>query len=153
MNSDQIQIIELLAQNEEVLVDLYKLYSQQYPEYKDFWESISNDEVQHAQWLRDLIGQINSGVLSFNPNRFNQQTVFESLHHGRQSLERARQAAMSAKEALALSLKIEKSLIESKFFEVAQTDSLALKETLARLALSTELHVVKIEEALLKLND
>jgi len=150
MDSGQIQIIELLAQNEEVLVDLYKLYSQQYPEYKDFWESISNDEVQHAQWLRDLIGQINSGVLSFNPNRFNQQTVFESLHHGRQSLEQARQAAMPAKEALVLSLKIEKSLIESKFFEVAQTDALALKETLARLALSTELHIVKIEEALLK---
>lgn len=153
MDSDQIQTIELLAQNEEVLVDLYKLYSQQYPEYKDFWESISNDEVQHAQWLHDLIGQINSGVLSFDSNRFNQQTIFESLHHGRQSLEQAQQAIIPAKDAPALSLKIEKSLIESKFFEVAQTDALALKETLARLALSTELHIAKIEEALLKLND
>lgn len=153
MESDQIQTIELLAQNEEVLVDLYKLYSQQYPKYKDFWESISNDEVQHAQWLRDLIGQINSGVFSFDFNRFNQQTIFEFLHHGRQSLEQAKQTVLPIKDVLMLSLKIEKSLIESKFFEVAQTDALALKETLARLALSTELHIIKIEEALLKVND
>ncbi len=152
MDSDQIQTIELLAQNEEVLVDLYKLYSQQYPEYKDFWESISNDEVGHAKWLRDLIGKINSGVLFFNSDRFNQKAIFELLHHGRQSLEQAKQIVSPIQDTLALSLKIEKSLIESKFFEVVQADALPLKETLARLALSTELHIAKIEEALLKLN-
>lgn len=153
MDSGQIQTIELLAQNEEVLVELYKLYSQQHPEYKDFWQSISDDEAQHAQWLRALIGQINSGTLSFNPDRFNQQNVFDFLQHGRQSLERARQAISPIKDTLLLSLKIEKSLIESKFFEAVQADALPLREVLARLAMATELHIAKIEEALLKVNE
>ena len=149
MEPQQIQIIDLMAQNETVLSDLYKNFSEKYPETAEFWLNLANDELTHGRWLKSLIPEINRGNLSFQESRFNQKMVFDFLQGVRESLKKAeRQERMPLLEALALSLAIEKSMLEKDFFKAVETDQLALKEVLLNLAQATVKHVQKIEEML-----
>lgn len=154
MEPDQIQILELMAKNEEVLSELYKLYAKKYSEFEEFWVNISNDEISHADWIRGLIKQINFGGVFFAPGRFNQEMAFAFLKHAQEEI--AKEVNSSARpiiEVLTLSLAIEKSFLEKDFFKVAETDQLAVKETLLKLAKATEIHIQKIEDLLKRLKD
>lgn len=152
MESDQIQILELMAQNEEILSELYMEYAKRYPEYKQFWIDIANDELVHAKWIRELSSQINSGNVSLSLGRFNAKMVFDFAKHGKDSLEKVRNSEPEPiLRVMQISLAIEKSFLEKDFFRVAETDALAVKETLYNLAKATEVHIAKIENEIKKI--
>lgn len=153
MELKEAQTIELMAQNEEVFNKLYVLYAGKYPEYKDFWQKIADEETDHALWLRDLKSQIEIGNLSFADDRFDLSLVFKYLEHAKQKLDELKNKTMPIIEALKISLAMEKSLLENKFFEVVETDQIGLKSILFNLAKSTEEHIQKIEDLLKKVSE
>jgi rubrerythrin len=153
MELKQAQTIELMAQNEEIFNRLYVAYASKYPEYKDFWIEIANEETNHASWLRDLKSQIEIGNLSFADDRFDLSLVFKYLEHAKQKLDELKNKTMPIIEALKISLAMEKSLLENKFFEVVETDQIGLKSILFNLAKSTEEHIQKIEDLLKKVSE
>ncbi len=152
MELKEAQTIELLAQNEEVFNKLYVLYAGKYPEYKDFWQKIADEETNHALWLRDLKPDIEIGNLSFNEGRFDLTLVFQLSEHVKQKLNEAQNQTLPITEVLKISLAMEKSLLEGKFFEVVETDQISLKTTLFNLAKSTEEHIQRIEDLLKKVS-
>ena len=152
MELNQAQIIELMAQNEEVFNKLYTVCANKYPEYKDFWLQIANEETNHASWLRDLKPQIEIGNLSFNEDRFNLKAAFILFESAKQKLDEFNNQSMTIIEALRASLFMENSLLENKFFEVVETDQLPLKTVLFNLAESTKIHIQRIEDLLKKLS-
>jgi len=153
MELNQTQTIELMAQNEEAFNKLYITYAEKYPEYKDFWLKIADEETTHASWLRNLKPQIEIGNLSFTDDRFNLSLVFKFLEHAKQKLDELKNKTVPIVEALKFSLIMEKSLLENKFFEVVETDQIGLKTILFNLAQSTEEHIQRIEDLLKKLSE
>lgn len=152
MELNQAQTIELMAQNEEIFNKLYSAYAEKYPEYKDFWLQIAEEETSHALWLRDLKPQIEIGNLSFAEDRFNPSLVFKYLEHAKEKLKELSASTPPIIEVLKMSLIMEKSLLESKFFEIVETDQIGLKTVLFNLTKSTEEHIQRIEDLLKKLS-
>jgi len=51
-NTDEI---EALAKNEENIAELYRKYGDRFPDYKDFWDNLVAEELEHADKLRTLL--------------------------------------------------------------------------------------------------
>jgi len=69
LKENQIKVIEMLARNEEAASQLYKAYAEKFPDYKDFWLSLAEEEIEHADWIHKLHSQIEEGSVYFNDDR------------------------------------------------------------------------------------
>ena len=148
-----MDILELLAKNEEEIGELYKLYARVLPKYKDLWLELSAEEMNHASWIRDFAEGTEKGTLVINQKRFPAAT-FNTYHeylHG--AMEKAAKHGIEPIQAFTAALYIEKSLIELKFFEVIDTGPEDFDKVALRLSEATRGHVKKIEEYWSKVKD
>ena len=70
LEKKQIETIELLAEHEKEISRLYKEYAQKFPEQKDFWSKIADEEIEHTSWIFKLRSKIKEGSLYFKEGRF-----------------------------------------------------------------------------------
>ena len=147
----QANLAEIMANIEEIIGAHYMIYAEKFQDQKDFWNTLAMEEVNHAQWIRDLYSKVKAGLVSFNEKRFNKESVKEFQNHLKVALSYIRENKISLKEALGDSLKIERMVLERNFFEVFQTDSPELKEKLERIIEDTKKHRMQIEQLLEKL--
>jgi rubrerythrin len=143
-DQDPLSVVRLLAENEELISDLYTAYAQRFPEHADFWSGLAAEERDHARWLRELGSRVEEGSLYVNEDRFRREPVqlFREYLEG----EVRRQEPMPLARALSVALSTEQALIERRFFEVFETDSAELKHILHDLASATEGHVKKVRD-------
>jgi rubrerythrin len=149
---DQPPILKLLSNNELLLHGLYRVYAEKFLEFHDFWIKISQEEVDHANWIEQLSDQSSDGSLFINVHRFHSEAIKLFSDHIKIETEKALSGNVSAQEAIGIALDMEKALIEHKFFEVFQADGSPLKELLDRLAASTNSHIIRLQELLTKIN-
>ncbi|MRR15110.1 MAG: hypothetical protein EG826_01500, partial [Deltaproteobacteria bacterium] len=50
----QERLLELLEQMELDMSHLYKLFAEKFPKYADLWTSLSEQEIVHAKWVKEL---------------------------------------------------------------------------------------------------
>jgi len=143
-----VNLAELMAGIEEMISRHYKAHAEKFTQYRDFWEKIAAEEVDHAASIRDLYAKAGRGLLTFNESRFNKRSVQEVYAQMEIMLPRFLQQAASMKAALQSSLSVESLLLERKFFEVFETDDADIKAVLARLARETGEHRERIEQLL-----
>jgi rubrerythrin len=149
--ADQIpkaDLSELLAINEESISQHYKIYSERFREYKNFWLDLSSQEQNHAQWIRDLAGQAKKGLVIINEKRFDKESVLEFQKHLKGMLAYIRENDVSIKQALEDGLSIEKFLLEKNFFEVFETEVTELKATISRINEDVKKHRADLERLL-----
>lgn len=147
-NQKQIEIIEALAGQEEAISRLYRAYGQNFPEDRGFWEALSGEETGHAQWIRDLSAKIGGGGVYFNENRFRIEAIRSSLEYIERENAAAAVGGQDGIEALSVAYMLEDALLEKKFFEIFEGDSIELKHILADLAQSTTEHRERIRRKL-----
>jgi rubrerythrin len=145
---EQPDVIEMLAKHEEAMSRLYSAYLKLFPEGKDLWYGMAEEELEHAKWLRDLVPQIKTGAVYFSEKRFRREAIQTSLEYVEGHLAKAQKEKIAVKEALSTALDIEKAIIESRYFEVIQGDSGKLKQTFENLLASTKAHRDKVQKAL-----
>ncbi|MBN2120822.1 MAG: hypothetical protein JW734_07195 [Candidatus Omnitrophica bacterium] len=150
LREKQKEIIELLASHEEIIAKLYKTYAEKFPANKQFWTVLHLEELDHASWIRRLFPRIEEGVLSFNENRFKAKIIKESFEHVEELIRLVQTKELTLMQALATGIDIEQSLIESKFFEVYESDSHELKQLLLSLQEAFLEHSARLKEALKK---
>ena len=150
MDSKQIQTItmEMLIKYEETVGQLYRAYASKFPEYKDFWTKLADEEISHAAWIRQLYKKTEKGLLYFDEGRFNTVAIQTFLNYLNSELSRVNDPSLQVINALSISLYIEEALIERKFFEIFETDSVELKKLLHDLYASTEEHVNLVKDTL-----
>lgn len=141
-------ICEILAQNEERLSELYRVYAEKFPEYRDLWDSLAGEETQHAKWIRNLASWSREGLIDINKNRFNIAAIHTFTGYVDKEIARARDSLVSSINALSIASYIEDSIIENRFFEVFEGDSSVLRSTLLDLATATNKHRNLIKGAL-----
>ena len=147
MEENQIDILEMMAKNEELINELYKAYSEKFPDHNGFWVGLSIEEMEHATWIRELRQKVKEGNVSFDENRFNLRTIKNFRNYMNDLLDASQKQEITLQGALSNALNIESALIERKFFEVFESDAEDLKEVLKLLSVSTEKHVERVRDA------
>jgi len=147
----QVTAVELLAQNEEKVSQLYKAYADKFSNWNKFWLSLSLSEIEHAKWIRDLYSAHLDKTVYLNEDRFKIEPIQIFAEYLQQQLAQVKEQEMPIKSALAIALEVENALIENRYFEVLQADSVEIKRTLLDLAAATADHKNVIKELLAKL--
>jgi len=146
----QANVLNLLTEHEEEIGKLYAVYADKFQEYNQFWSELSKEEEKHANWIKDLAKIIEAGKAFFDQKRFNLEAIRSSLTELKTDIIKNTHSDISLISALSSAYYYEMALIERKFFEVFETDSVELKHTLINLSEETIKHQGKIKEALEK---
>jgi len=143
---EQSNVVELLAKNEESIGHLYQVYAERFPEYDEFWSGLAMEEIEHSNWIHDLMKKVREGSVYIVKGRFKEQAIDTFLGYLGREIAKAKAETIPLIESLSTALYIEKSLIERKYFEVFDSDSAELTHLLEDLRSATEWHVQKIEK-------
>ncbi len=139
-------ILEVMKEHEQSLARLYELYAGKFPEYKGFWTELSLEEVQHAGWIDKLQANIEDSTEDFIVERFPVGAIQRSTEFVNKQTVAADQPDFILINALSTALRLEEALMENKYFEVIETDSIKTKRTLAMLTRSTLEHYQRIRK-------
>lgn len=139
-------ILEAMKEHEQALAHLYELYVGKFPEYKDFWNELSKEEVQHAGWIDKLQVGLENSSDDFVVERFPIGAIQHSTEYVKKLMDMANQPDFVLINALSTALRLEEALMENKYFEVIETDSAKTKHTLAMLAQSTQQHCQRVRQ-------
>jgi len=140
------ELLEAMKEHELTLAHLYGLYAEKYPEYKDFWTELSLEENQHAAWLDKLWIEIENGSEDIVVERFPIGAVQRSTEYVKNLEDTTNQPDFTLVNALSTALRLEEALMENKFFEVCEGDSIKTKRTLNLLAQVTMEHCHRVRE-------
>ena len=143
----KVKILELLAEHEIAISQLYKEYARKFTKQKDFWSKIAYEEIEHANWIYRLRSQAKEGLLNFKEGRFKEAAIETSLEYVKSKLAEAQKEKISAKRALSVARDLESGLIEKKYFEVFESDCREMKQIFLDLAADTREHHRRIEKA------
>ncbi|MEI7832468.1 MAG: hypothetical protein WCJ56_04645 [bacterium] len=143
--SKNFNSIEQLAVIEEIIADIYSAYAATIPDFTDFWNEISVEELHHASWVRSLLHLYQAGTIYIEENRFSLDTILTFQTYLRDLLADARKGKTTVIGALSVARDLEGTLAESSFHQVFATDAREVGELLNRLRHSTEMHVERIE--------
>jgi len=140
--------LKLLRENEELLSTLYKKYAKKFADHQFFWERLSDDEISHANALKALekLAKVTEKKARFNDTEILEFTSYINIH-----INKAEDKNHTIKEAIKTALDIEKDLLEKKFFEIFDEDSVELKNAIKYLKKSTDSHLKAVEKAFKKL--
>ena len=100
LKENQINVIEMLARNEEAISRLYTAYADKFPDYKNFWSDLADEEIEHSSWLRGLSPQFQEDSIYFNEGRFKPEAIQTFLNYLERELVKAREQEMLLKEIL-----------------------------------------------------
>jgi len=143
----ELRILEMMAENEKTISQLYKTYSEKFPDYEDFWFGLSAQEIEHATWLYELSSKVEDGFVHFRKDRFDINNIKKFHDYVNYILNHAQKQEISLESALVNALSIEYNLIERKFFEVFKGDAEELKLVLKLLYTSTSEHRNRVKKA------
>jgi len=139
-------IIEMLAKNEGAVAQLYSAYADRFLEDKNFWSGLAAEEIDHAGELRKLCEIAGKGDLHISEGRFNITAISTFSSYLEKESEPDRVKASSLINALSVAVHIEESMIEHKFFDVFETDSVELRHVLLNLAAETKRHLEQVRQ-------
>ena len=143
-------IVEKFAANEETIAGLYEDFAQKFPQHKDFWSNLAKEEHQHARWIRRLNTRINQEK-NFGRvliDKFPLQTIERSLEGIKRIAEEAKDADLTFEEALKISMELEESLLEKRYFEIFQGEQAEINQVLGFLEKETIMHSDRIRKLL-----
>lgn len=145
----QETIVDLMKKCELLIGELYGVYAEKFPEHKDFWMKLHDEEEVHSYWLETLSLHSGNNDVYFNEKRFNMAPIKGFIEHVSNNIERAK-GEMTILEALAASNDIEQGMIENKYFEIFEGDSAEFKKTMFNLEKETMDHAERVKEFLEK---
>jgi len=147
----ETDIVELLARHEEAIAALYLKLAGKVKEYKEFWAGLSKEEVLHAKILRAVTKKLTGRRVTVDPKRFDRRAVINSMTYVNGLTGEVDGNKWNMRQALDVAFDIEKSMIDSRFFQVFQGDDLEMKNCLLELASGTHEHCLEIEKAMSRL--
>jgi len=76
---DRVEVLERLAQHEEMVEQLYRNFAKKFPEAKELLLPIAQEESGHAGVLRDLKEQYLAGKIQLTDDRFKSRAILFSI--------------------------------------------------------------------------
>lgn len=148
MNFKSDTILGLFEENELNISRLYRIYSQNIPGHKKFWEQLSKEEIQHALEIRSAYDGRED---VFEDNNFARGTIKYVFDFVQGSIKEAKEEKLSHTKAVETALRIEQSFLERKCFEIFIPNHVAVKEVMQKLNEETEGHIERLQEEVRKM--
>ena len=149
----QREILQNLVRWESSISALYHEYSRLFPVMADFWSTLSQEETAHAHLLQALEKTLDEGHIFWNIGHFGPEAVHHETVQVEEAINRAMAAKVSAREAVFAAVKIEASLLESRFYNVVKSDAPEFERVARKLTKATEDHVARIRAQLMETTD
>lgn len=139
------QYISLLRENEIVTANLYAVYARKLHSAAKFWEDLVKDEQAHAEVMMGIEQLIDDGKASFRrPDDFRLPDIKAGITWIRHMIESTEQSGTTLRDALDTAIKVEQTMIESKFFHVMDSDDPAIRKEFEDLHKHTVEHLGRI---------
>ena len=148
LTEDTRTIVEMLANHELALKELYQTYAERVPGCKDLWLRLVQDEQCHSDWLESLVSRLGSANPLGSCGWPRRAAIESSLEYIQVQILRARQAEVTPLAALSIAKDLESALLEKEFFKVADGACPEVREVLGRLIAGTKQHGQMVTEAL-----
>lgn len=145
MKTNPAAVIELLAQNESLISDLYLLYAQRLPVLADFWHYLAKEEQQHASWLRNTLKAVDDKSIAL-ADRFSPAAITTFKTYMSKEITAAKNHVLTEKQALTTALYLENSLIEKDCFTIFKSADKEFSEMLAKQTAETQSHIGHIQQ-------
>ena len=139
------QTVELLAQCEEKLAELYQVYADRFPEEAAFWEQLAKEERGHARWVQALLPGVRKRLITFREDRFGSPAFMLFYDYIVQRLQEIRNP-ITLLGALIVAVDIENTLVEKSFYDVFTTADPESARLLALLSRSSDAHLRRVRE-------
>jgi rubrerythrin len=123
LSAFQISKIELIAEYEAAVMELYWVYSETFPEHKEFWIDMADDERKNVEWIRSAIELIKANKIEYNRDRFNIEAVRTAMNFIKAKIHEVLDKPGSLQAAIAYAVGIEDSMTKKKFFEFIKDDN------------------------------
>lgn len=134
------EIIDLLAENELGLKQLYEFYAKTFPKEAVFWLDIANDEKEHAMALLSLKERVDDIYVYFDEKRFTPEAIQSTKDYIDERIKYVIENKIDLLTALSVARDLENSLIERNYFKVFETDVPEIKNVLKKLEKETLEH-------------
>ena len=133
-------IIQLLEENELNISLLYSLYAKKIPAKSAFWQQLSEEEVAHAAAINaDSAGHdLDQSIVE---NNFSRGIVNHIMSFVLEESQKAESSETTHFDALYTALRIERSMLEKKCFDMFAPTNTTIKELFEKLNADTEKHV------------
>lgn len=141
-----LEIAKKLIENELTIAKMYGVCAVQFPELGDFWRSLVQEEIGHAETIKELMGQVDGRQLKFNNRRFNIRPLEISIEHAEDIINRIEFGDVDLIGALSLALDIEQSVIESRYYEIFDGRSREFSDRLKTVRNESRGHARKIRD-------
>lgn len=147
-NDHQIETLNKLAEIEISLHRLYSLFAKKFPEEKDFWLLIAQEETNHEKWIRKFMANISAGKVFFDEQRFNLVAIQSTIDFITIKEVQTENDEVELINALAYANDLESSVLEKEYYNVFSTDQVEFKELLDNLATATRTHRARVQQKL-----
>jgi len=133
-------IIQLIEENEFNVSILYSLYAKKIPKKGRFWKQLSTEEISHAASIGSERSDKETDL--FKENKFSHTITAYVMNFVIDEINKAKEAEkINHKEALLIALRIERSMLEKKCFDIFSPTNKKLKRILKKLNDETEQHI------------
>ena len=133
-------ILGLLSQNEAKIAALYTLFSETFPAQERFWKKLAAEEEQHAAALDKLDQRYRDDSLCLECSPYSRKIIDYVSDFIDSCLKEARSEKIDEAGALAMSLRLEQSMVEKKCFEIIIPNQVEIEIVLERLNRETREH-------------
>ncbi len=133
-------ILTLIFENEQRVLELYRIYAKKIGKHKLFWRGLAGEEAVHVKILGDLNAYYRDSDDLFKTNKH----IFEIFDYISSFIEneisRAKSEDVSQESALEVALRIEQSMVEKKCFEIIKPEKSEIMKVFRRLNEETKKH-------------
>ncbi|AQX73559.1 hypothetical protein [Dehalococcoides mccartyi] len=141
-------IIQLMAKNETMIGQLYRLYANRFPEEKTFFLGIASEEDNHHAWIENISKQATELQSALKLDTFTPSAVKAYQNYLMQEMQPERIHQLNLHQALSISLYIEKSLLEKHFLEIFKNGDPKLEYVTNSLVTATLEHAQRVQAKL-----
>ncbi|MCK5760720.1 MAG: hypothetical protein KAH33_05465 [Candidatus Delongbacteria bacterium] len=140
------EIVDLLAQNEQALADMYYVYGESFPDFK-LWEFLQSEEEEHNGLVLSIMDNVIDGSIKFNDMHFSIRTLTMPIDQVLQEIATVEEGNRNLEQAIEFALKMESSILEKNFLNYFTSDDPGIQEVLNKLKNDTRSHKKMLESA------
>lgn len=138
------EIAEKLIDSELLISKLYSFCAEKFPELSEFWNGLAQEEIVHADTIKELMSQVDGRSLKLNKNRFNIRPLEISMEHVKNVIGRLEIGELDLIGILSLAGDLEQSVLESKYYEIFEGNSREFNDKLKSVRNESRGHAMKI---------
>ena len=148
ITKSQKRIINRLVDCEESLSNLYHSCAEKFPDMSLLWRKLSRQERGHANMLKGLLKLVDRGYIIRNLGKLDAVSIDVLQNVIASAREKLENNYLGSREALAIALGCENSIIDAHLYDVAKCDAPEFRLVGSALSRETASHACELEMAL-----